>query len=37
MNAAGGTLMCTLDEAVDKLKLVLSEYKDVLANETCEC
>lgn len=37
MNAAGGTLMCTLDEAVDRLKLVLSEYKDVLANETCEC
>ena len=30
LNAAGGTLTCTLEEAVDKLKSVLPEYKNVL-------
>ncbi len=29
-NAAGGTLNCTFDEAVAKLKAVLPEYKDLL-------
>lgn len=29
-NAAGGTLDCTIDEAVAKLKSVLPEYKDLL-------
>ena len=33
LNAAGGTLTCTLEEAVDKLKSVLSEYKELLKNE----
>ena len=30
LNAAGGTLTCTLEEAVDKLKCILPEYKDLL-------
>ena len=30
LNAAGGTLTCTLEEAVDKLKAILPEYKDML-------
>ncbi len=30
LNAAGGTLTCTLEEAVDKLKSILPEYKDML-------
>ena len=29
-NAAGGTLDCTVEEAVDKLKSVLPAYKDLL-------
>ena len=29
-NAAGGTLNCTIEEAVEKLKSVLPEYKDLL-------
>ena len=29
-NAAGGTLNCTIEEAVEKLKSVLPEYKDIL-------
>ena len=29
-NAAGGTLNCSLDEAVEKLKSVLPEYKELL-------
>ena len=31
-NAAGGTLACTFEEAVAKLKAVLPEYKDLLNN-----
>ena len=37
LNAAGGTLTCTLEEAVAKFKSVLPEYKHVLGNETNEC
>jgi len=29
-NAAGGTLTCTFEEAVEKLKAVLPEYQDLL-------
>lgn len=29
-NAAGGTLTCTLDQAVEKLKSILPEYKELL-------
>ena len=29
-NAAGGTLICTLDQAVEKLKSILPEYKELL-------
>ena len=29
-NAAGGTLTCTFEEAVAKLKAVLPEYQDLL-------
>ena len=31
LNAAGGTLYCSLDEAVEKLKSILPEYKEVLS------
>lgn len=30
LNAAGGTLTCTLEEAVEMLKSILPEYKDLL-------
>ncbi len=30
LNAAGGTLYCTMEEAVDKLKAILPEYKELL-------
>ena len=30
LNAAGGTLYCTMEEAVDKLKSILPEYKEML-------
>lgn len=30
LNAAGGTLYCSLNEAIEKLKSVLPEYKDAL-------
>lgn len=33
LNAAGGTLTCSLEEAVDKLISILPEYKDLLNNE----
>ena len=37
LNAAGGTLTCTLEEAVARFKSVLPEYKHILGNETNEC
>ena len=33
LNAAGGTLTCSLEEAVDKLISILPEYKYLLNNE----
>ena len=31
LNAAGGTLECSLEEAIDKLISVLPEYKELLS------
>ena len=36
LNAAGGTLICTLEDAVDIFKSILPEYKHILRNEANE-